>query len=159
MNVLAQDLGTTTGFGLYAFGAIVSGSWTFKPGRFEGGGMRFLRYRRQLDEALSLAGGRIDLVVYEEVRRHRGTDAAHVYGGLQGVLTEWCEAQNPKVPYEAVPVGTIKRYATGKGNADKAAMMAAVSTWGYTLEDDNHADALALLHLKLEEHELPIRPA
>ena len=45
-----------------------------------------------------------------------------------------------------VPVGTIKRHATGKGNANKDAMIAAVRSWGYTPVDDNEADALALLH-------------
>ena len=31
-------------------------------------------------------------------------------------LTAWCEEH--ELPYQGVPVGTIKRYATGKGNAD-----------------------------------------
>jgi len=30
------------------------------------------------------------------------------------------------VPYRGVPVGTIKRHVTGRGNADKAAVLAAV---------------------------------
>ena len=45
----------------------------------------------------------------EEVRRHAGTDAAHVYGGLMATLTAWAELRG--VPYEGVPVGTIKRFA------------------------------------------------
>jgi Holliday junction resolvasome RuvABC endonuclease subunit len=47
--------------------------------------------------------------------------------------------------YQGVPVGTIKRYATGKGNADKAAMVAAMRARGFAPVDDNEADALALL--------------
>ena len=54
----------------------------------------------------------------------QGVDAAHVYGGLMATLTAWCEHHN--VPYEGVQVGTIKKHATGKGNADKPAMLAAV---------------------------------
>ena len=44
-------------------------------------------------------------VVYEEVRRHMGVDAAHVYGGLMATLTAWCEGQG--IAYAGVPVGTI----------------------------------------------------
>jgi Holliday junction resolvasome RuvABC endonuclease subunit len=46
----------------------------------------------------------------------------------------------------ACPVGTIKRHVAGKGNADKAAVIAAVKALGYNPADDNEADALALLH-------------
>jgi Holliday junction resolvasome RuvABC endonuclease subunit len=45
-----------------------------------------------------------------------------------------------------VPVGTIKRHIAGKGNADKAAVIAAVQALGFSPADDNEADALALLH-------------
>ncbi len=142
-GVLALDLGTTTGWALRSGdGAITSGTMTFRPSRFEGGGMRFLRFRRWLDEVTDLAGG-LDMIVYEQVRRHAGTDASHVYGGFLGTLTGWCEQH--ELPYQGVPVGTIKRYATGKGNADKAAMIAAMRARGFTPADDNEADALALL--------------
>jgi Holliday junction resolvasome RuvABC endonuclease subunit len=43
-----------------------------------------------------------------------------------------------------VPVGTLKKHATGRGNADKAAMIAAMRTKGFRPADDNEADALAL---------------
>ncbi len=44
-----------------------------------------------------------------------------------------------------MPVSTIKRHVTGKGNADKAAMIAAVKARGFNPVDDNEADALAIL--------------
>ena len=47
--------------------------------------------------------------------------------------------------YQGVPVGTIKRHVTGKGNADKAAVIAAVRARGFNPADDNEADALAIL--------------
>ena len=113
-GVLALDLGTTTGWALrFGDGGTVSGTMTFKPGRFEGGGMRFLRFTDWLVEIAMHAHG-LRRVVFEEVRRHAGTDASHVYGGFLGTLTGWCEQH--EVPYQGVPVGTIKRYATGKGN-------------------------------------------
>ena len=45
-----------------------------------------------------------------------------------------------------MPVGTIKRHITGKGNADKQAVIAAVQGARLRPADDNEADALALLH-------------
>ena len=42
-------------------------------------------------------------------------------------------------------MGTIKRYVTGKGNANKEAVIAAVSARGFGPTDDNEADAIALL--------------
>ena len=141
--VLALDLGTTTGWALRGqFGGITSGTVTFKPTRFEGGGMRFLRFRAWLAEVSALSGG-VARIVFEEVRAHAGTDAAHIYGGFLAHLTAWSEEH--EVPYQGVPVGTIKAFATGKGNANKATMIAAVEARGFRPVDDNEADAIALL--------------
>ncbi|WP_137179252.1 crossover junction endodeoxyribonuclease RuvC [Roseomonas sp. AR75] len=141
--VLALDLGTNTGWALRGQDRrVTSGTITFKPTRFEGGGMRYLRFRGWLDEVADLSGG-LARVVFEEVRRHAGTDASHIYGGFLGTLSAWCEEQ--RIPYEGVPVGTIKRFATGRGNADKAAMIAAMQARGFAPADDNEADAIALL--------------
>ena len=104
--------------------------------------MRYLRFHGWLREMRDLAGP-IDWIVFEEVRRHIGTDAAHVFGGLLATLTSWAEMNS--IPYEGVPVGTIKRFATGKGNADKAAVITAMQARGFHPADDNEADALALL--------------
>lgn len=148
MAILALDLGTTTGWALKVqHGPINSGTLSLKPSRFEGGGMRFLRFRHWLEE-LARYEAKISAVYFEEVRRHRGVDAAHVYGGLMGQLTAWCEEAG--VPYLGVPVGTIKRHATGRGNADKDAMIAAAKALGYRPSDDNEADAIALLLWAIE---------
>ena len=144
--ILALDLGTTTGWAYGRAGVLVSGVWNLKGSRFEGGGMRFLRFQGLLDELhKSSPVGRIG---YEEVRRHAGTDAAHVYGGLQGVLTAWAEDQG--IPYEGVPVGTIKKFWTGKGNANKEVMVDACVKRGIEVTDHNEADAVALLSFLME---------
>jgi Holliday junction resolvasome RuvABC endonuclease subunit len=143
-TILALDLGTTTGWALHQRDAsISSGSQSFKPQRFEGGGMRYLRFKRWLTEIKQCADG-IDLVAFEEVRNHAGVDAAHAYGGFMATLTAWCE--HHQIPYQGVPVGTIKKHATGRGNASKAEMIAAMQARGHHPQDDNEADALALLH-------------
>ena len=142
-SILALDLGTITGWALRTpEGNVVSGTESFRPGRFEGGGMRYLRFRRWLTEIMGTAGG-LAAVYFEEVRRHAGVDAAHAYGGFLATLTAWCERH--QTPYRGVPVGTIKKHATGSGNAGKAQMLAAMRTQGYSPGDANEADALALL--------------
>ena len=146
--VIALDLGTTTGWALRGFdGLITSGTASFKPGRYDGGGMRYLRFTNWVTEIDRLSGP-IEAIYFEEVRRHLGTDAAHVYGGLLASLTSWAELRG--VPYQGVPVGTIKRHATGKGNAPKEVMIAAARSRGYSPKDDNEADAIAILHWALE---------
>ena len=99
-------------------------------------------------EQLAHDAGPITATHFEEVRRHVGTDAAHVYGGLLATLTSWAETAG--VAYQGVPVGTIKRHATGKGNANKDAMMAAARARGFSPADDNEADAIAILLWALE---------
>ena len=147
-SILALDLGTTTGWALRGFdGLITSGTASFKPGRYDGGGMRYLRFTNWVTEIDRLSGP-IEAIYFEEVRRHLGTDAAHVYGGLLASLTSWAELRG--VPYQGVPVGTIKRHATGKGNAPKEVMIAAARSRGYSPKDDNEADAIAILHWALE---------
>lgn len=141
--ILALDLGSRCGWAvLPRSGRIASGVSEFKPGRFEGAGMAFLRFERFLADA-SEASGPFGVVVFEEVRAHAGTLAAQVYGGFLAHLTAWCERR--AVPYLGVPVATIKRHATGKGNASKDDVINAMQARGHAPKDDNEADALALL--------------
>jgi len=141
--MLALDVGTKTGWAvLPRSGVIASGVNEFRPGRFEGAGMAFLRFGKFLAD-LDRDAGPFDAVVFEEVRAHAGTLAAQVYGGFLAHLTAWCERQG--APYLGVPVATIKRHATGKGNAGKAEVIRAIKAQGFAPADDNEADALAIL--------------
>jgi Holliday junction resolvasome RuvABC endonuclease subunit len=150
-TILALDLGTTTGWAIRTRdNGITSGTQSFKPQRFEGGGMRFLRFKRWLTEVKQSVDG-INVVYFEEVRNHAGVDAAHAYGGFMAHLTAWCEHHD--IPYQGVPVGTIKKHATGKGNASKDDMIIAMRCKGHTPADDNEADALALLHWAIDTQE------
>ncbi len=141
-KILALDLGTQTGFALnISEEKIIGGSISFKPAKYDGAGMRYLKFSKWLDEIQNKY--QPEAVYYEAVRKHIGVDAAHVYGGLMATLCSWCEKN--KIPYGGVPVGTIKKYATGKGNASKDEVILAMSKAGHNPVDDNHADALALL--------------
>ena len=161
-TILALDLGTRTGWAvLPRSGRIASGVTEFRPGRHRGrcrgpvlaqerpiidramgAGMAFLRFEKFLAD-LNRDAGPFDAVVFEEVRAHAGTLAAQVYGGFLAHLTAWCERK--AAPYLGVPVATIKRHATGKGNAPKEDVIRAVRALGFLPKDDNEADALALL--------------
>jgi Holliday junction resolvasome RuvABC endonuclease subunit len=151
-KILALDLGTTTGWAIWqqrepsASYQVCSGTISLKNDRFQGGGMRYLRFRNWLDDLNY--NREITSVYFEEVRRHIGTDAAHVYGGFLGTLTAWCEDHN--LPYQSVPVSHIKRQVTGKGNASKQEVIEAVRALGYRPKDDNEADALAIIEWVLK---------
>jgi Holliday junction resolvasome RuvABC endonuclease subunit len=89
------------------------------------------------------AAGEVHAVYYEDVKRHEGVLAAHAYGGFLAMLQAWCATN--RIPMHAVGVGEIKKHWTGKGNANKAAMVDEAKRRGYAPVDDNHADALAIL--------------
>ena len=150
MNILALDLGTTTGWACLSNGVIKSGTKEHKTDRFEGGGMRYVKFTDWLNETLMFP----DMVVFEEVRRHLGVDAAHAYGGFLAHLTYWCEKHVPPIPYKGVPVGTIKKFWTGYGNASKEEMIFIARQLDYAPADDNEADALALLYWLMDERKL-----
>jgi hypothetical protein len=115
--ILALDLGTISGWAWRApDDQVVSGTQSFKPGRFEGGGTRYLRFSAWLAEMHAIAGS-IDAVYLERVRRHAGIDAAHAYGDSLATLTAWCERHS--IAYCGAPVGTIKKHA--RAGADPSA--------------------------------------
>ena len=101
--------------------------------------MRFVRFRNSL--ATLAAEAHPDVIAYEEVARHVATAAAHIYGGLVAVLQTL--ALSCEIEYVGIPVGTIKKHATGKGNANKDRMIeAALERWpDAAIVDDNEADA------------------
>ncbi len=142
-TLFCLDLGTTAGWASSNEDGIKSGSQCFKSCRFENWGMRFLQFKKWLTETKHWLK-QIDLLYFEEVRRHSSVAAAHVYGGFMGMLTAWCE--HHQIPYQSVPVGTIKKFLTGNGNASKEEMIQSVQALGHQPVDDNEADALALLY-------------
>jgi len=141
MKILGIDPGTKCGWAILDDGKrIASGVFDLKPRRHEGGGMRFVRLERYLLEILNTYT--VDLLAYELVRRHLGTDAAHVYGGIIASLTRLSEER--ALPYRGVPVGTCKKAFCGKGNASKSMMIKEAEVRFGIKCCDNEADALAV---------------
>ena len=126
-------------------GSISSGSLSFKPTHFDSLSCRYTRFHRWLSTKASHG---LNDVVFEAVRRHQGTIASQTYGGFMATLQMWCDGEG--LPYEGVPVGTIKKFATNNGNASKLAVVQAMEKRGHKPRDDNEADALALLYWRLE---------
>lgn len=139
VRIIGIDPGSKCGWCIIDGDAIQSGTWDLSSKRHEGGGMRYVRLARYLSELFD--SSHAVAVYYEEVRRHLGTDAAHIYGGIVAMIAAECERR--KIPYGGIPVGTVKKRATGKGNADKEKMLAAANlNWpGCCITDDNEADA------------------
>lgn len=82
----------------------------------------------------------VDLVVLEDFPARLQAAAAKAigitHGSVRQVLLDF------GVPYVVVPPSSLKFYATGSGNADKAAMiLAAYKRGGIEFKDDNQCDA------------------
>lgn len=163
MNVLALDLGTHTGWALRRHGAvgaaIESGVQVFDLRRGESPGMRYMRFRRWLGEMGQDTAAHGLLIAYEAAH-HRGGAATELLCGLTTRVHEWA-AQHPWSEHQAVHSATLKKWATGRGNADKEAMRRAMVDRGWWAPiahehgrapiDDNEVDAVVLLHYCLAE--------
>jgi Holliday junction resolvasome RuvABC endonuclease subunit len=65
------------------------------------------------------------------------------------------------VPYAVISPNARAKYATGKGNANKAEVLtAAIKRWGHLVDigDDNQADALILAAMACDHLESPLAP-
>lgn len=157
MNVLALDLATRTGWALQENGRLESGVETFDVKRGESPGMRYVRFRRWLEEV----GARADIIVYEQtITPAPGSIAREIASNFAGRIQEYCAVRD--IEHSAVWASTLKKWTTGRGNAKKPDMLDAVARrWGRRVDDDNEADAVALLHYALAEiipGRLPCKP-
>lgn len=84
-----------------------------------------------------------DLVVLEGYAFAARNSHAHALGELGGVIR--LALHERRVPFVDVPPASLKKYATGKGNANKGEMLAAaIRRLDYDGASDNEADALWL---------------
>jgi Holliday junction resolvasome RuvABC endonuclease subunit len=150
VNVLALDLGTRCGYAIYKDGEIISGTQKLRHSK-SASGARFLHFRRWMMEVIETHN--IYMVFYERVVGHKGMLAAQVYGGFTYTLAAVCEEMQIKCT--GIPVATIKKFMTGKGNATKDEMIAAARLRGFDPQTHDEADALAILLLALKTMGLP----
>jgi hypothetical protein len=173
------DLGTTCGLAYSWFdphepwsaetAGIWSGQLDLSVGDYDSGAIRFVRMRQFL---MVLDP---DIVFFEDAQYHtkesfgsrptvhqviaRTARPIELLGSFKATLATWCEQRN--VPCVGFPIQTIKKRATGLGNAGKGAVIAAANKeFGLDLEvddydklgTDNIADALYCLALGLEQY-------
>ena len=147
LNTLCLDLGLHTGWASFNVKtqSVDSGAVNLnKCRKFYGKGVHFELFFNFLNEKIEelKCNGEAE-VFFEDVAAHLGTDAAHMFGGFRAILYLVC--QQKMVGVTGIPVGTIKKMATGKGSAKKEKMIEAVINAGYSVYDHNQADALAML--------------
>jgi len=141
MKILAIDPATISG---WALSKEIYGTWNLHTRTDESWGMKLIRFRSKLTEILE-AYPEIKVIAYERPAG-RNTRAiitqSKIIGIIESVVIDY------ELEYIAFSASEIKKFATGKGNCGKPAMIeAAKKLYNYLGSDDNEADALHLLHL------------
>lgn len=149
VSVLALDLGVHMGWCVLRRGdpllrvgtevrRLGSGVWHIG----DDPSLRLARLRTHLRKLVPRVGA--EVVAYEEVRAHKGTHAAHVYGELLGVVRLTCRDLGLPPPV-GVAVAQGKRALGGSGRASKADQVRqAKALLGRDPETHDEADALGV---------------
>lgn len=142
MRILSIDIGTKMGYFFHNSENKheVSGVFNNPPLKGDSDGIRFLKLKLFLNDIVQ-KNGKPDYVFFEEVFQHQTSQRAMtLYHGFRSTLLVWCEMNG--VEYKGFPVATIKKFATGKGNASKEVLMHQLYQLGYDFKDDNECDAI-----------------
>jgi len=165
MRTLALDLGTRTGWALHSQADDMDNSPIFESGTWvlatpkeittqakaDKSRCCDVRFQRLQDYITAL--GFVDEIVFEDVEFSTYTYQTQLWAGFRTVVSLRYLRQCPKIT--AVPVGTLKKFATGRGNADKKAMAIALDRalpyfkTRSPAPDDNEVDAIHLLRYAL----------
>lgn len=146
INILAIDQASKAGWATKN----ASGVWDFSTRKDESQGMKLLRFRAKLKEVCQLE--EINLIAYERVAGFHKSAIIHA-SKMVAIIESFCEENN--IEYKAISATEIKKFATGKGNANKDKMIeSARLKLGYEGDDDNEADALWIY--QVVKHELGI---
>lgn len=140
MRILGLDPGSQCGFAVIGpLGIDVSGVWQLAPARGESPGARYLRLRARLQETRA-AYPDLRLVAYEQAHQ-RGGAATEYAVGCSTHIQSWCAEH--QVDHAAVHSATVKKWATGKGNAGKDEMIrCGLVRFSPTTSTDDEMDAL-----------------
>lgn len=151
MKILAIDPGSSCGYALGddAGATLNSGVWQLGLTRGDSPGMRYIRLRGQLN-TMKAAYPDLGLIVYEQpqafLSKYRGGTATEIAYAMVGEIQSWCTGVG--LQHTSVHAATVKKFATGKGNANKEAMVRAGRLRFKTCsENDNEVDALWILAL------------
>jgi Holliday junction resolvasome RuvABC endonuclease subunit len=149
--ILALDTATRTGWALIKGGSVYeSGVQDFSKKRGESNGIMFIRFRRWLSDMLKES--KPDMLVYEQTgHSFKNASAMEIAFNLSGRAQEI--ADEHFIPYTTYTPSALKKFATGKGTANKEAMIEAVfDKIGKRVESDDEADAILLGLMAYEEY-------
>jgi Holliday junction resolvasome RuvABC endonuclease subunit len=162
-TILALDLGTKTGWAYRdSNGVVTAGTWILQTPE-QTTAAALLRRDRTLDMRVPILyrklksfweeatikngySGGVDFLVFEDVQFSKFTLQTQLWSSLRAAV--WLFAFRFSIPRDCCPVSTLKKFATGSGNAPKPVMMEAAKKLFPHIEmtfDDNAADALCLL--------------
>lgn len=157
MRIVGVDLGSHCGISFCDMDTrdghleqeMCMGQWDLGLGDYDTGPLRFIRMKQYLGMLQP------DLVMFEDVKYTppkaqvggskfsismivaRVAKASELIGGMKIILTTWCEQRG--IPAHGIPISHIKRFATGKGNANKEDMInAANKQFGTNLDPDTY---------------------
>lgn len=132
MRILGIDLGTKTGFALSSNGVLSKcGTWVLsKPKEITYARKLRLdrradpRFLRLYDKLLNVhLASPLDYVIFEDVLFAVTVMQTQLWSSLRAAV--WMLSRHG-VQIDCVPVGTLKKFATGSGAADKSAMATAL---------------------------------
>lgn len=153
MNILALDLGTRMGWCCNEGSTIGHAAFTLatdrqlredKKDRFNRrSDIRIQNFFKWL--ASIKANQKPDVVVFEDVEFASSTYQVQLWSSLRTAV--WISFPRDKYIVDCVPVGALKKFATGSGSANKEAMRKYLRDPRFdkpTLLDDNEVDAIWL---------------
>lgn len=130
MNILALDLGTTTGWAYRSPGGLQAGSLELMTDKELKAQRKTRMDRRQDGRILKLwahlhtfcAQVPTDWIVFEDVEFAKSRMQAHLWASFR--TTIWLFASKEQKQVECLATGKLKAFATGNGSATKEAMAA-----------------------------------
>lgn len=147
--ILALDTALKTGYAYGAGGDITFGTYDLSdfPSDNAVRGRMFRRFLVELLNELEPQDICIETPVHFRAGPNSGQQSGILLYGLAWEVHRAAELRN--IPRHEVYPGTIKKFATGNGHAKKPEVIEAIINKGYAVEDDNQADAVAMLLYKM----------
>jgi Holliday junction resolvasome RuvABC endonuclease subunit len=155
MKVLALDLGTKCGWALSEGSFTLAGTWILAT-------PKEITYQAKLrmDRRCDIRIGRLfkainetqpNWIFFEDVQFASTTLQAHLWASLRGAL--WVYATLEGISIDCCPVGTLKKFGSGHGASDKAAMArAAVRRYPHLVEIQDGKTVLKLTGAELDDN-------
>ena len=142
-RILALDLGRKVGWAVADDGEVYDHDVWCNPHEHCGEvNLYFACFGYWLCETLATL--KPDLILLAKKHAQKSTASSESLFGLRGIVLEQCGKRNIQ-SFPSVKEPEVKKHMTGKGNAPKDAIVAAVQAQGIEVDDDNEADAVALV--------------